>query len=250
MLRDDLAEARKQWLSEAKDDPQEYAQRQQSDFVTDANHEGEITDFHSLRHTCGAWLVMTGAQPKVVQQVMRRQSITLTIDTYGHLFPGQEAEAVDQMRQMLVDHQSTPEALRATGTDNHTAEGVQQLGRETPRSAAKECARENAGRTQKKTTKSLHIADLSDDVRDKATHRVSRGGGTRRGAVFYGKITPFPSRWCKVGCSAGRSAVDHRSLAQAERIHQGRHDRDGPDSRKLGSSTDSGLLYPCTSQQH
>ena len=56
----------------------------------------------------------------------------------------------------------------------------------------------------------------------------SSGGGTRRGAVFYGKSTPFPSRWCKIGCSAGRSAVDHRSMAQAERIHQGRHDRNGP----------------------
>ena len=33
MLRDDLAEARKGWLTEAIDDPQEYAQRQQSDFL-------------------------------------------------------------------------------------------------------------------------------------------------------------------------------------------------------------------------
>ena len=92
MLRDDLAEARKQWLAEVTDDPQEYAQRQQSDFLTDTNHEGEVIDFHSLRHTCGAWLAMTGVYPKVVQQVMRHQSITLTMDTYGHLFPGQEAD--------------------------------------------------------------------------------------------------------------------------------------------------------------
>ena len=91
MLRDDLADSRKQWLSEAKSDPQEYAQRQQSDFLANVNHEGEITDFHSLRHTCGAWLAMTGAHPKEVQQIMRHQSITLTMDTYGHLFPGQEA---------------------------------------------------------------------------------------------------------------------------------------------------------------
>ena len=89
MLRDDLAEARLQWLSDAKDDPQEYAQRQQSDFLADTNHEGEVTDFHCLRHTCGAWLAMSGVHPKVVQTVMRHQSITLTMDTYGHLFPGQ-----------------------------------------------------------------------------------------------------------------------------------------------------------------
>ena len=79
MLRDDLAKAREKWLKETKDDPQEYAQRQQSDFLADVNHEGEITDFHSLRHTCGAWLAMTGAHPKVVQQVMR-QTLNVILD--------------------------------------------------------------------------------------------------------------------------------------------------------------------------
>ena len=102
MLRDDLAAARNAWLKEAKDDPQEYAQRQQSDFLADTNHDGEITDFHSLRHTCGAWLAMTGAPPMVVQTVMRHQSIGLTMDTYGHLFPGQAADAVGRMRSMLT----------------------------------------------------------------------------------------------------------------------------------------------------
>ena len=114
MLRNDLAKARNGWLTEAIDDPQEYAQRQQSDFLADTNHEGEITDFHCLRHTCGAWLAMTGAHPKVVQTVMRHSTITLTMDTYGHLFPGQESDAVDQLRKMLV---APPEATRATGTD-------------------------------------------------------------------------------------------------------------------------------------
>ena len=46
---------------------------------------------------------MTGAYPKVVQQVMRHQSITLTMDTYGHLFPGQETDAVGRLRQMQAD---------------------------------------------------------------------------------------------------------------------------------------------------
>ena len=40
--------------------------REQSDFLADVNHEGERLDFHSLRHTCGAWLAMTGAHPKAV----------------------------------------------------------------------------------------------------------------------------------------------------------------------------------------
>ena len=45
---------------------------------------------------------MTGAHPKVVQTVMRHSSITLTMDTYGHLFPGQEADAVAKLRNILT----------------------------------------------------------------------------------------------------------------------------------------------------
>ena len=138
----DLAEARRFWLSEAKNDSQAFTQREGSDFPADANHEGEIIDFHSLQHTCVGWLAMTGAHPKVVQQMMRQQSIMLTMDTYGHLFPGQEADAVGRLREMLVDHRSDPDALRATGTGRHGAEspkGAQRAGRETLRSAATPC---------------------------------------------------------------------------------------------------------------
>jgi integrase len=67
MLRADLAAARAQWLKDAADDPAEFARRQGSDFLLETNGEGEVLDFHSLRHTCGAWLAMTGAHPKIVQ---------------------------------------------------------------------------------------------------------------------------------------------------------------------------------------
>jgi integrase len=99
MLRDDLAAARTAWLNEAHEDVEECARQQQSDFLTEMNDDGEVLDFHSLRHTCGAWLAMSGAHPKVVQQVMRHSSITLTMDTYGHLFPGQESEAVARLER-------------------------------------------------------------------------------------------------------------------------------------------------------
>ena len=116
MMRGDLSAARKAWLAEVKGNPEERIRREQSDFLTATNHEGELVDFHCLRHTCGAWLAMTGAHPKVVQTVMRHSTITLTMDTYGHLFPGQEVEAVGRMRDMLSNE--APEAMRATGTDN------------------------------------------------------------------------------------------------------------------------------------
>jgi len=186
MLRDDLAEARKEWLSEAKDDPQEFAQREQNDFLAGTNDEGEVLDFHSLRHTCGAWLAQTGAHPKVVQQVMRHQSITLTMDTYGHLFPGQEADAVCRLFQLLTDHPSESATLRATGTENHAPDAqehvqrqAQRAGREMRQSGATGCDRESECNPQGQMPKSLRIAGLDDEMRSGATNRESSGGGTR-----------------------------------------------------------------------
>jgi len=46
---------------------------------------------------------------------MRHKSITLTMDIYVHLYPGQEADAVACIRDMFV---GSSESLRATGTDD------------------------------------------------------------------------------------------------------------------------------------
>ncbi len=183
MLRDDLAEARKGWLQEAKDDPKEYAQREQSDFLADVNHEGELTDFHCLRHTCGAWLAMTGAHPKVVQTVMRHQSITLTMDTYGHLFPGQEADAVGRMHELMFDSSQT---LKATGTDNTTANSLdsraahaQQSGRQSMQKRAATCNEKTEPGPQRESSKSLQIAHLGDSMWGNTKGSESSGEGTR-----------------------------------------------------------------------
>jgi integrase len=101
ILRDDLAKAHAAWLEKAKDDVEELTCREASDFLLPTNHEGECFDFHSLRHTCGAWLALSGEHPNVVQAIMRHSQITLTMDTYGHLFPGQAAEAVGRFGHML-----------------------------------------------------------------------------------------------------------------------------------------------------
>jgi integrase len=133
-LRADLKAARKAWLKAARHDPEEHERREQSDFLVDVNHESEVLDFHSLRHTCGAWLAMSGVHPKVVQTVMRHSSITLTMDTYGHLFPGQEADAVGRLPSML----SGPiVALLATGTDDQAADPPESAQRQAQRACGK-----------------------------------------------------------------------------------------------------------------
>jgi integrase len=95
MLLADLAAARAAWV---KDNPDEGA----GDFLLPTNHAGEVLDFHALRHTCGAWLALAGVHPKVIQAVMRHSTITLTMDAYGHLFPGQAADAIKKLPDMLL----------------------------------------------------------------------------------------------------------------------------------------------------
>jgi integrase len=93
LLRRDLGIAR--WL--AYNEANSWPER----FLMPANARGQELDFHALRHTCGAWLAIKGTNPKVIQQVMRHSSITLTLDTYGHLMPGAERDAVQLFSEMM-----------------------------------------------------------------------------------------------------------------------------------------------------
>ena len=183
MVRADLAEARQMWLEPVKRDAEDYMRREQSDFLNATNHEGEIFDFHALRHTCGAWLAIAGVHPKAIQTVMRHSTITLTMDTYGHLFPGQEADTVARFPDML---NCKSNALLATGTDDaevktdqRRAAHAQRAGRETAQSGASECDGQSTPTAQEKSPKPLQIADLDDDVRDDATESENRAGRTR-----------------------------------------------------------------------
>lgn len=100
LLRADLAEARRQWIKAAAT-PEEAEQRGDDDFLSPVNADGEALDFHALRHTCGAWLALAGEHPKVIQTVMRHATITTTMDTYGHLFPGQAEGAVHKLAGVM-----------------------------------------------------------------------------------------------------------------------------------------------------
>ena len=44
--------------------------------------------FHDLRHTSVALAIAEGAHPKAIQTRMGHSSINVTLDRYGHLFPG------------------------------------------------------------------------------------------------------------------------------------------------------------------
>jgi integrase len=46
-----------------------------------------VIRIHDLRHTCAALLISHGHSPKSIQAHLGHSSITVTMDTYGHLFP-------------------------------------------------------------------------------------------------------------------------------------------------------------------
>ena len=48
---------------------------------------------HEARHTYASLLIAAGVSSKAVSTYMGHASITITLDRYGHLFPGNEAEA-------------------------------------------------------------------------------------------------------------------------------------------------------------
>lgn len=52
---------------------------------------------HAFRHTFASLLIASGENPKAVQEFMGHATITMTYDTYGHLFEG----ARDQARQRM-----------------------------------------------------------------------------------------------------------------------------------------------------
>ena len=135
--------------------PAERLRREQSDFLQAANHEGEKADFHSLRHTTGAWLALAGNHPKVVQTVMRHSTITLTMDTYGHLFPGQDAEAVASLPDIMGDGIDAPDArgqreLTASGQSWGQMRG--QYGLKSSQDVAGSCEPDKDSRNERRST--------------------------------------------------------------------------------------------------
>jgi integrase len=56
---------------------------------------------HEFRHTAASLAIASGADIKIVQQMLGHKSATLTLDLYGHLFPDRldvVAEAMDAAR--------------------------------------------------------------------------------------------------------------------------------------------------------
>lgn len=57
---------------------------------------------HDLRHTCASWMIQAGIPLPVIQQHLGHESITTTVDRYGHLDRSSAASAADAIGKMLM----------------------------------------------------------------------------------------------------------------------------------------------------
>ncbi len=77
--------------------------------------------FHDLRHTCAALLIAQGAHPRAIMERLGHSSITVTIDTYGHLFPALDEALSDGLER-------TYQTARANRKETSCGADVVQIG--------------------------------------------------------------------------------------------------------------------------
>ena len=72
---------------------------------------GRPLRYHDLRHTHAALLIAQGAHPKAIQTRLGHSSIIVTMDTYGHLMEGLDADLADKLNEQATtaaaQHQTT-----------------------------------------------------------------------------------------------------------------------------------------------
>ncbi len=62
---------------------------------------------HDLRHTHASHLLMAGINVKVVSERLGHASVSFTLDTYGHVMPGQQAEAAAAAAALVLPRQQS-----------------------------------------------------------------------------------------------------------------------------------------------
>lgn len=80
--------------------------------------ELERITLHECRHTFASLMIAAGVNAKALQSFMGHANISITLDRYGHLMPGSEAEAAGLLDACLsAQREQAEEAARAAGAD-------------------------------------------------------------------------------------------------------------------------------------
>ena len=57
--------------------------------------------FHDLRHSCATLLLVQGVHPRFIMELLGHSTITLTMNTYGHIIESMKRETAKQMDTIL-----------------------------------------------------------------------------------------------------------------------------------------------------
>ena len=57
--------------------------------------------FHDLRHSAATLLLAMGVHVKVVQELLGHSNITTTLNTYSHVFPSLQQDAMSKMSNLF-----------------------------------------------------------------------------------------------------------------------------------------------------
>jgi integrase len=65
--------------------------------------KAELPDirFHDLRHSSATMLLAIGVHPKIVQEILGHSQISMTMDTYSHVLPTMQQEAMNKLNETL-----------------------------------------------------------------------------------------------------------------------------------------------------
>ena len=80
--------------------------------------EDGIVDFHSLRHTFGTLLALSGVLPQEAQKLMRHSDINLTMNIYTHLRYADKAKAISKLPTIQIERQREPKTGTADTPEN------------------------------------------------------------------------------------------------------------------------------------
>ena len=61
-----------------------------------------VIRFHDLRHSTATLLLSLGVHPKVVQELLGHSQVSVTLDTYSHVLPDMQSEAMAEMDALLT----------------------------------------------------------------------------------------------------------------------------------------------------
>ena len=63
---------------------------------------GDMVRPHDLRHTCASLHIKYGTPPKVLSEMLGHASVSITLDRYGHLYPGDAHTYVDRLGEVAL----------------------------------------------------------------------------------------------------------------------------------------------------